>query len=237
MSCLPINFLRPSIVKLNEIEGFAPRFRSPGLSSFGRGTKKNEGCNPPYDMYGIGKLVFRVTIFPVDSFFLFCVNWRVLTPPAPLPLLEHREDAERVMKVLGHRLERYGLRLALDKTRLLDFRRPAREQQRGKGPGTFDFLGFTHHWRRSRSGVWHPAWKTRTKSLRKAIVALQVWCKANLLSCPRTRRATRCRTCYHYSAHPPCTPHRIPLGSGHFGKLRRGGKPIRQASFLPHTWR
>jgi hypothetical protein len=51
---------------------------------------------------------------------------------------ECRRDAERVMKALGQRLERYGLRLAPDKTRLLDFRRPPLEQQAGKGPSTFD---------------------------------------------------------------------------------------------------
>jgi hypothetical protein len=104
------------------------------------------------------------------------------------------------MEVLGHRLERYGLRLALDKTRLLDFRRPAQEQQRGKGPDTFDFLGFSHYWRRSRSGVWHPAWKTRKKSLRKAIVALQDWCKANLhLSIPEQHKALTRRIQGHFN--------------------------------------
>jgi RNA-directed DNA polymerase len=92
---------------------------------------------------------------------------------------ERRDDAERVMEVLGKRLARYGLRLATDKTRMLDFRRPPDDQQGGKGPSTFDFLGFTHYWRRSRQGKWHQAWKTRKKSLHKAIVALQDWCRNN----------------------------------------------------------
>jgi group II intron reverse transcriptase/maturase len=113
---------------------------------------------------------------------------------------EQREDAERVMAVLGKRLERYGLRLAPDKTRLLDFRRPPRDQQHGKGPSTFDFLGFTHYWRRSRDGKWHPAWKTRTKSLRKAIVALQAWCKKNLhLPIPEQHAALTRRIQGHFN--------------------------------------
>ena len=37
---------------------------------------------------------------------------------------EHQEDAERVRDVLPKRLERYGLTLHPDKTRLLDFRPP-----------------------------------------------------------------------------------------------------------------
>ena len=93
---------------------------------------------------------------------------------------EFREDAERVMKVLSKRLRRFGLSLAADKTRLVDFRRPPKTQKKGKGYGTFDFLGFTHYWRRSRKGKWSPAWKTRTKSLQKAVLSIQLWCKTNL---------------------------------------------------------
>ena len=74
---------------------------------------------------------------------------------------QYREDAERVMAVLPKRMQRYGLTLHPDKTRLLDFRRPPAGQQRGKGPGTFDFLGFTLYWRKSLRGRWCMACKTR----------------------------------------------------------------------------
>ena len=56
---------------------------------------------------------------------------------------ERRDDAERVMTVLGKRLARFGLELHPDKTRLVDFRRPPLNPPGGKGYGTFDFLGFT----------------------------------------------------------------------------------------------
>lgn len=83
---------------------------------------------------------------------------------------EHREDAERVMAVLGKRFGRYKLSLQPDKTRLVDFRQPPRSQTRGKGPGTFDFLGFTVYWRRNNGGGgWHVSWKTRQARLRRAI--------------------------------------------------------------------
>ena len=69
---------------------------------------------------------------------------------------EHRSDAERVKVVLGKRLARYKLRLHPEKTRLIEFRRPSTRQRGGKGPGAFDFLGFTIHWRRDRRGPgWH----------------------------------------------------------------------------------
>ena len=54
---------------------------------------------------------------------------------------EHREDAERVMAVLGKRLGRFNLRLHPDKTRLIDFRRPPRSQTGGKGSGYLRLSG------------------------------------------------------------------------------------------------
>ncbi len=53
------------------------------------------------------------------------------------------DDARRVVAVLDKRMERFGLTLHPDKTRLLPFRRPPKSQQHGKGPTTFDCLGFT----------------------------------------------------------------------------------------------
>jgi group II intron reverse transcriptase/maturase len=88
-----------------------------------------------------------------------------------------QDDAEQVMQWLGERLGRFGLELHPEKTRLLDFRRPNRDH-RGKGPSTFDFLGFTHFWRRTiRDGRWQPACKTRVGRLRRAKKAVDTWCK------------------------------------------------------------
>jgi group II intron reverse transcriptase/maturase len=90
---------------------------------------------------------------------------------------EREDDAKRVMGVLGRRFERYGLRLHPEKTRLLPFRRPGNGQLTGKGPATFDLLGFTIYWRRSRTGSWVPGFKTRTGRLRKAVMAIADWCR------------------------------------------------------------
>ena len=91
---------------------------------------------------------------------------------------QYREDAERVLAVLHRRMQRYGLALHPDKTRLLDFRRPPAAQRGGRGPGTFDFLGFTLYWRRSRRGRWYMACKTRRARLRRAIQAVYAWCRS-----------------------------------------------------------
>jgi hypothetical protein len=90
---------------------------------------------------------------------------------------ERREDAERVREVLGKRLQRYGLTLHSGKTRLLPFLRPRSEQAGGKGPTTFDFLGFTLYWRRTRQGRWRLGCKTRSARLRRAINAVADWCR------------------------------------------------------------
>jgi RNA-directed DNA polymerase len=90
---------------------------------------------------------------------------------------EREDDARRVLAVLEKRLGRFGLALHPDKTRLLPFGRPPQAQQRGKGPATFDFLGFTFYWIRSRKGYWRMWCKTRRASLRRAKQAIYDWCR------------------------------------------------------------
>ena len=62
-------------------------------------------------------------------------------------LFENDRDGQRV---LDKRLDRYGLRLHPDKTRYLDFR--PQSTSGSDGDATFDFLGLTHDWVRSRQG-------------------------------------------------------------------------------------
>jgi group II intron reverse transcriptase/maturase len=88
---------------------------------------------------------------------------------------EFEGDAKRVRQVLGQRLERFGLTLHPDKTRLIPFNRP--RTPKGKGPATFDFLGFTHYWGRAREGYWLPRVKTRTARLRRSISSIADWCR------------------------------------------------------------
>jgi RNA-directed DNA polymerase len=114
---------------------------------------------------------------------------------------EHQEDAERVREVLPQRLGRYGLTLHPDKTRLLDFRSPPVGQQGGKGPATFDFLGFTLHWRRTRRGRWRLGCKTRRARLGRAIRTVYAWCRSHRHEAVKVQHAALCsrlRGHYHY---------------------------------------
>jgi RNA-directed DNA polymerase len=92
---------------------------------------------------------------------------------------ERQDDAERVQAVLSKRMERFGLTLHPEKTRLLDFRRPSRSRGEGKSPTSFDFLGFCWYYRRTRQGSWTVACKTRRARLARAIQRVYAWCRMN----------------------------------------------------------
>ena len=92
---------------------------------------------------------------------------------------QYEEDARRVMDILPKRFGKYGLELHPEKSRLLDFSRPARRQTSGRGANTFDFVGFTHYWARSRRGFWVIKRKTARKKVRKTIQGIRDWCRRN----------------------------------------------------------
>ena len=98
-------------------------------------------------------------------------------------LFEKEEDARRVLEVLPKRFEKYGLTLHPEKTRLVCFRRPDRnttDRDGGGGPGTFNFLGFTHHWGQLKSGTWVVLRRTRSSSARGALGKVREWLKPKL---------------------------------------------------------
>jgi len=90
-------------------------------------------------------------------------------------------DARRVLDVLPKRFGQYGLTLHPEKTRLVPFRRPRLfgGGSDGDGPGTFDLLGFTHHWARSRKGAWVVKRKTARSRFTRAVRSLSLWCRSH----------------------------------------------------------
>jgi RNA-directed DNA polymerase len=93
------------------------------------------------------------------------------------------EDARRVLDVLPKRFGKYGLTLHPTKTRLVAFRPPRRSDRPGAGtappPGTFDLLGFTHYWGRSRQGNWVVKRRTAPSRFRRALQRIGQWCRFN----------------------------------------------------------
>ncbi len=99
-------------------------------------------------------------------------------------LFAEEEDARRVLNVLPKRFGKYGLTLHPEKTRLVPFRRPDRRRRTPEGgdeppPGTFDLLGFTHFWGRSRKGRWVVTRKTAKSRFSRALHRVAMWCWVN----------------------------------------------------------
>ena len=91
---------------------------------------------------------------------------------------ELESDAKRIMNVLPKRFNEYNLALHPDKTAVVDFRRPA-SKVKGKGNGTFDFLGFTFYWSKSRRGYWVIKKKTAGRRLSRFLKRQWQWCREN----------------------------------------------------------
>ena len=99
---------------------------------------------------------------------------------------ENEEDAKRVLAVLYKRFERFKLKLHPAKTRLVDFRSPPRNlpkaklqryEKKTRKLESFNFLGFTHLWRRSRdSQYWVMAQVTAKDRFARALKSTKQWC-------------------------------------------------------------
>jgi group II intron reverse transcriptase/maturase len=98
-------------------------------------------------------------------------------------VFEREDDARRVWEVLPKRMGKYGLRLHPEKTRLRRFERPQSRGDSGQGaqprPGSFDMLGFTHHWAKSRRGYWVVKQRTATDRLTRSLARVRQWCRVN----------------------------------------------------------
>jgi RNA-directed DNA polymerase len=88
-----------------------------------------------------------------------------------------KEDAEQVLDVLPKRFGKYGLTLHPDKTRLVPFHRPDRVDGSDGGSGTFDLLGFTHHWGLSRKGKWVVKRRTAKDRFSRTLRRIAEWCR------------------------------------------------------------
>jgi len=86
---------------------------------------------------------------------------------------EYEEDAIKVKSALAKRLEKYKLKLNVEKTKMVPFSR--RQYGRGNKQGSFDFLGFTLYLGRSNAGVGIPKLKTKKKSFRAKLKRVKEW--------------------------------------------------------------
>jgi RNA-directed DNA polymerase len=91
-----------------------------------------------------------------------------------------KDDAERVLRVLGKRMGKYGLELHPVKTRLVDFRikKTPTTADGGTALATiFHFLGFVHVWGRSRKGNTVVRQQTAKDRFARALKAINEKCR------------------------------------------------------------
>lgn len=114
-----------------------------------------------------------------ESHVRICESVGVRFPRATrLVLAFAREDyARRVLEVLPKRFGRYGLKLHPEKTRIVDFRRPGWGKLTGRKPQTFDFLGFTHYWGKTRRGANAVKQKTAKDRFNRSLRRIRQWCR------------------------------------------------------------
>jgi len=94
--------------------------------------------------------------------------------------VQHKDTALKILEDLGKRLQKFGLELAKDKTRIVEFGRFAdkNRRRRGKGkPETIEFLGFTHYCTKTRDGRFMVRIKTSRRKMNKAVKEMNKWLK------------------------------------------------------------
>jgi RNA-directed DNA polymerase len=84
------------------------------------------------------------------------------------------KDAKKYYNTLGKRLEKFGLKLAEEKTKIIRFCRLSTQEST-----SFDFLGFEFRWKFSRKGNRYIGLRTSRSKLRKSLKAFTQWCKEN----------------------------------------------------------
>lgn len=96
-----------------------------------------------------------------------------------LACFQYKSDAEDFQRRLQDRLEGFGLELAKEKTRCIEFGRFAREDahKHGEKPKQFTFLGFTHYGGKSQKGYFKVKRRTSRKKLGQSLRKFTDWAR------------------------------------------------------------
>lgn len=96
---------------------------------------------------------------------------------------QFKNEAEMFYRSLIQRFRKFGLELAMEKTKILEFGRFAKANRKARGmgnPETFDFLGFTFYCsENARKTFYRCKVKTSRKKFRSKIKAMKEWIKRN----------------------------------------------------------
>jgi len=96
-----------------------------------------------------------------------------------LACFQYESDAEAFRNRLSDRLEGFGLQVAEEKTRCIEFGRFARSnaQKRGEKPKEFTFLGFTHYCGKTRYGKFKVKRRTSRRKFLQSLREFSEWAR------------------------------------------------------------
>jgi RNA-directed DNA polymerase len=96
-----------------------------------------------------------------------------------LACFQYKADAEDFENRLGDRLEGFGLKVAKEKTRCIEFGRFARAnaRRRGQKPEEFTFLGFTHYCGKTKKGYFKVKRRTSRKKFAQSLCEFTEWAR------------------------------------------------------------
>jgi group II intron reverse transcriptase/maturase len=118
--------------------------------------------------------VFRKTCTGITRFIRYADDFVVC--------FKDEADARRFRVEMEARLNQFGLEIAPEKTKILEFGPMARPRakQRGEKAETFDFLGFTHYCTTSRSGkMFRVGRKSISKRITAKLTLFKEWLRAS----------------------------------------------------------
>ena len=120
-----------------------------------------------------------------------------------LACFQYKDDAKSFRKRLEDRVEGFGLKLAEEKTRCIEFGRFAREnaQKRGEKPKDFTFLGFKHYCGKTKEGFSKVKRRTSRKKLGQSLRKFTEWARKSrhVLRKGEMLRQSRVRVMGHLS--------------------------------------
>ena len=115
---------------------------------------------------------------------------------------EDLESARKFMQMLKERFAKFGLKIAEDKSRVIEFGRRIWEKssREGRKVETFDFLSFTHFCDKTRRGKFKVSRKTARKKFIQKMKEMNVWLKSirNLVKLKEWWKVLKAKLLGHY---------------------------------------
>lgn len=91
---------------------------------------------------------------------------------------QYEEEAKKFYEALIKRLEKFNLKVAEDKTKIIELNK-GNDDENDKGDSSFDFLGFTHYVGKGKDGRKRVMRKTSKKKYKASLLRCKEWMKNN----------------------------------------------------------